>query len=74
MPTLTVNHTGIIQESPLTPREREILLFMSRGLIHKEVAERLCISSETVKQHVKNTYRKLNARNRIEALRKAGIF
>lgn len=74
MPTLTVHHTGIIQESPLTPREREILLFMSRGLLQKEIADRLCISSETVKVHVKNSYRKLCARNRIDALRKAGIF
>jgi NarL family two-component system response regulator LiaR len=74
MPTLTVHRTGIIQESPLTKREREILLYISHGLLQKEVADRLCISSETVKQHVKNSYRKLGAKNRIEALRKANFF
>lgn len=74
MPILTVNHTGIIHESPLTIREREILHFMSRGLLHKEIADQLCISNETVKKHVQNSYRKLQARNRIEALRKAGLI
>jgi RNA polymerase sigma factor (sigma-70 family) len=58
----------------LTVRERVILKFVSKGCTNKEIAEALHISVETVKKHLQNIYRKLQAGNKIEALRKSGIL
>jgi len=54
----------------LTEREQEVLLQLSRGLIYKEIAEKLFISHQTVKQHIKHIYQKLHVQNKIEALNK----
>lgn len=62
-----------VEESELTSREREILALLSHGRLQKEIAAQLHISYETVKKHVKNSYKKLQGRNRIDALRKAGL-
>lgn len=55
----------------LTQREKEVLQFIAEGKGNKEIAKLLFISTETVKSHVKNIYRKLNAKNRVEAIRAA---
>jgi DNA-binding NarL/FixJ family response regulator len=55
---------------PLTPREEEILLLLGKGLLYKEVADRLSIKLDTVGSHVKNIYRKLHVRTRTEAVMK----
>jgi two-component system, NarL family, response regulator LiaR len=52
----------------LTDREREVLQLLSQGLIYKEIGEKLFISHETVKQHIKKIYYKLHVQNKIEAL------
>ena len=52
----------------LTRREDEILELFSRGLLCKEIADRLGISLETVNSHRKNIYRKLHVRSRTEAV------
>jgi len=57
----------------LTSRERIILKLVAKGCTNKQIADRLFISINTVKKHLQNTYRKLGAGNKIEALRKAGI-
>ena len=54
----------------LTKREIEILQQLSNGLSYKEIAEQLLISYETVKQHIKNIYRKLHVHNKIGAINK----
>lgn len=54
----------------LSDREQEVLQLLSQGLIYKEIAERLFISHETVKQHIKHIYQKLHVQNKIEALNK----
>jgi DNA-binding NarL/FixJ family response regulator len=54
----------------LTPREHDVLLALARGLNEKEVAESLGISGQTVHNHVKNAYHKLNAHSRTEAVLK----
>jgi DNA-binding NarL/FixJ family response regulator len=54
----------------LTVREKEILDHLARGMLYKEIAATLGISSETVRTHVRNIYEKLHVRTRTEALNK----
>lgn len=51
----------------LTERETEILKYVSRGLMNKEIAETLSISENTVKIHLRNILEKLHLKNRIQA-------
>ena len=57
------------QESALTAREKDVLRYLVEGKVNKEIAEELFISSETVKSHIKNIFRKLCVTNRVEAVR-----
>lgn len=52
----------------LSDREHEVLQQLAQGLIYKEIGEKLFISHETVKQHIKHIYQKLHVQNKIEAL------
>ena len=52
----------------LTPREQEILQLLARGLSNAEIAAQLHLSVETVRTHIRHIYRKLQARNRAEAV------
>jgi LuxR family transcriptional regulator, regulator of acetate metabolism len=54
-------------EDLLTPRELQVLALMASGKTNADVASRLMISESTVKSHVKNILRKLEAGNRAEA-------
>ncbi len=54
----------------LSARERQVLDLMAEGLINKEIADKLDISLQTVKTHVKRIYVKMHARNRMEAVLK----
>jgi DNA-binding NarL/FixJ family response regulator len=54
----------------LTKREINILHLLGKGLLYKEIALQLGISSNTVKQHIHNIYEKLHVQNRTEALNK----
>jgi len=55
----------------LTDREKEILDFLAKGFLYKEIAAELSVSKETVKKHIHNIYDKLHVQNRTEALNKA---
>ena len=57
----------------LSLREREVLDWLAKGYRYQEIADKLFISLETVRTHIRNIYEKLHAHNRSEALRKAGI-
>ena len=72
--SLIISPTGILTDSPLTPRERDVLELMAGGLKQKQIAERLSISMETARKHIKNAYKKLGAHNKVDALRKSGIW
>lgn len=52
----------------LTPREREVLTLLARGLTGTEIAERLSLSPETVRIHVRNARGRLGARTRAHAI------
>ena len=54
--------------SPLTTREMEILKNMGQGYLNKQIALRLGISEQTIKNHVTSILRKLNANARTEAV------
>ena len=56
--------------SLLSLREKEVLELVAQGLLYKEIALRLSISTETVKKHLKNIYQKLHVQNKVEALNK----
>lgn len=53
--------------SPLSPREMEILQFVTRGLSNKEIARVLDISHQTVKNHMTSILRKLAVEDRTQA-------
>jgi two-component system response regulator DesR len=57
--------------SELSPREREVLDLMASGATNREIAGSLFLSPNTVKEHTSGLYRKLDARNRTEAVRRA---
>jgi DNA-binding NarL/FixJ family response regulator len=60
------------QPAPLlSEREREVLDLIAAGSTNREIAARLFLSPHTVKEHTSALYRKLNARNRAEAVRRA---
>jgi DNA-binding NarL/FixJ family response regulator len=53
--------------SPLSERETEVLVLVSKGKTNREIAEELFISEKTVKNHVTSILRKLDATDRTEA-------
>jgi RNA polymerase sigma factor (sigma-70 family) len=62
---LVINRT-----EELTNQEREVLNLMADAWTYKQIAQQLHISTETVKTHLKNIYRKLQASGKVDALNK----
>ena len=58
----------------LSKRELDVLMLMMEGLTNKEMAERLFVSSNTIKTHISNIYLKLNVSRRTQAIQKAKEF
>lgn len=54
----------------LSAREEEILQWLAKGLLYKEISEKLHITTGTVRQHIHNIYEKLHVQNRTEAINK----
>lgn len=60
-----------VESSPLTARERELLLLLGQGLSNKEIACDTGLTTNTVKFHLKNLYAKLGVGSRRTAVREA---
>ncbi|WP_372755420.1 LuxR C-terminal-related transcriptional regulator [Labilibaculum sp.] len=60
----------LVNNYGLTQREAEIMELIATGIGNKEIAERLFISKNTIKFHIKNIFIKLDVRNRVQALQK----
>jgi len=63
-------HQSQSELSTLTEREREVLDLLAQGLTNKEIAERLVITTNTVKRHLKAIFEKLNVHTRSAATAK----
>ena len=60
---------GVTAADGLTNRESEILALLSEGLSNKEIADRVNISYDTVRAHLRHIYEKLHVRGRTEAVK-----
>jgi two-component system, NarL family, nitrate/nitrite response regulator NarL len=59
--------SGVRREKPLlSPREREIVQLVAQGFRNREIAEKLFISEQTVKNHLHNIFDKLGVSDRLE--------
>jgi RNA polymerase sigma factor (sigma-70 family) len=63
-------HQSQSELSALTEREREVLELLAQGLTNKEIAEKLVITTNTVKRHLKAIFEKLNVHTRSAATAK----
>jgi DNA-binding CsgD family transcriptional regulator len=54
----------------LSAREKDVLLMLSKGYSNKEIAEKLCLSVETIHGYLKHVYEKLHVHSRAEAVAK----
>lgn len=55
----------------LSPQEHKVLLMISKGNTHEEIAQMMGVSRQTVLTYVKRTYRKLQVHGKVEAIVKA---
>ncbi|MDD2320314.1 MAG: response regulator transcription factor [Geobacteraceae bacterium] len=51
-------------DASFSRKEREIVILISQGLMNREIADRLCISEQTVKTHISRIFRKVNVSRR----------
>ena len=61
-------HQNSVEKDILSPREVEVLSLLAKGLANRTIADRLFVSENTVKYHVRNILQKLGAQNRTEAV------
>jgi DNA-binding NarL/FixJ family response regulator len=71
VPKETVRELGEPRQNPLSARECEVLVLVSKGFSNAQIATRLYITEGTVKRHLTNIYIKLDVRSRMNAVNKA---
>jgi len=52
--------------SPLSKREHEIVALVARGFRNKEIADKMLLSEQTVKNHLRNIFEKLGVSDRLD--------
>jgi Response regulator containing a CheY-like receiver domain and an HTH DNA-binding domain len=67
-PGQPITNDSQAQAPLLTPREQEVAIMLAKGLINKEIADRLNISTTTVITHRKNIMEKLHARSMVDII------
>lgn len=67
MSTHTDNQVTNPNISPLTKREKDVLLLVMQGYTNKEIADSLYVTEITVKTHLFSIFKKLNVKNRTKA-------
>ena len=73
----TANFTPLSGKTPqptnkhITSREKEVLLWVARGLSNQQIAEKLVLSQGTIKKYLSSVYQKLNVHRRTQAILKA---
>jgi DNA-binding CsgD family transcriptional regulator len=63
----------LIEKYGLTQREAEIMNLISTGIGNEEIANKLFVSKNTVKFHIKNIFIKLDVKNRVQAMQKSAL-
>jgi two-component system, NarL family, response regulator LiaR len=64
------NTTAPKENFKLTPKEIEVLQYLSKGLLYKEIAQLQQVTIDTIKKHCFNIYEKMHVSNRTEAVNK----
>ncbi len=67
--TISLKNINDISQTPLSKREHEILQLIAQGYSNSDIAEKIFVSINTIKFHLKNIYTKLDVNNRIQASR-----
>jgi DNA-binding NarL/FixJ family response regulator len=58
------------ETTKLSPREQEVLEYLAKGFLYKEISRALDISYDTVHNHIRHIYEKLHVRSRTQAVTK----
>ena len=61
---------AVAETDNLSPREQEVLDFLAKGYLYKEIAEQLAISYGTVHTYIERIFKKLHVRSRAQAVAK----
>ncbi len=65
-PVVSGSFRKAVQPFNLSERECEVAVLLVQGLTYASIAERLCVSMNTAKTHVRHIYRKMNINSRQE--------
>ena len=63
----SLTHLSMAKLEMLSPREMEVMALISQSMTNEEIADKLFLSSKTVKTHLRNIFAKGGIRNRVEA-------
>jgi len=63
-----------LKDFDLSEREIEVLKLIAKGYKNSEIAEKMFVSQNTIKTHIKNIYVKLDVKNRVEALKRVDVI
>ena len=66
-----VRNDEYLSQAGISEREYDVLVQLSRGLSNQEIADKLFVSSNTVKTHISNLYSKLQVKRRTQAVQLA---